>query len=260
MPEIRHKMEGVLISIAYIYPSLGYRYGMSFIVGEFINTFNTEDLSFWLFFGLLNKYHLDQIFMGGLYSDLYIHLFKVIIETFGQELTKHLHDLGSDWHNFAKNFALSLGAIYIPLEFLAQIFDIFFMDGWLGLCKIVVSLLKFYEEKMIIMNLEEVIDFMKKLRRSIKKSEMQIILYRATKVHINKNLVEKAIDSFFKCEAEKCLSEESKQKNWHQKFTTILQPALDNIKELVLQYTVDVELCNTKLSQIEVSLTKHFYI
>ena len=65
--EMQLKMENVLTGVATIYPSIGYCQGMSFIAGEILNIVTEEELAFWLFVGLIEKHHLNVLFMNVLF-------------------------------------------------------------------------------------------------------------------------------------------------------------------------------------------------
>eukprot|EP00826_Nyctotherus_ovalis_P057526 TRINITY_DN7873_c0_g1_i1.p1 TRINITY_DN7873_c0_g1~~TRINITY_DN7873_c0_g1_i1.p1 ORF type:complete len:257 (+),score=63.06 TRINITY_DN7873_c0_g1_i1:658-1428(+) len=253
-PETRHKMESVLISVAYIRPSLGYRQGMSFIVGELLTTVKSEDLTFWLFFGLLSRYGLEFVLTGGLLADLHVHLVKTLLESHLPSLSAHLQDLGVTWDVLVKNYVLSLGAVYIPLEFLSQAFDVFFMDGWIGLYKVAVALFESCEAKMCRMNLEELTSFIKKIRKSILEKEMKKVFHRIVELRIERETIKKAMNAFFKKQAIKYLSRDCV--DWPAKYSYILQQAAEHIKQIVAQHSADLEYYKHKLAHIEAFLIR----
>ena len=43
---------------------MGYCQGMSFIAGEILDVIEDEEKSFWVFTGLIEKYHLQPLFMN----------------------------------------------------------------------------------------------------------------------------------------------------------------------------------------------------
>lgn len=253
-PETRHRMESVLISVAHIRPSLGYRQGMSFVVGELLSTVRSEDLAFWLFFGLLNKYGLDLVLAGGMSADLHVHLVKSLLEARLPSLTTHLQGLGVAWDALVKNYILSLGAVYVPLEFLSQAFDIFFMDGWIGLYKVAVALFESCEAKMCRMNFEELTSFIKKFRKNILGEEMKKIFHAAVELRVERETIERAMSDFFKKQAKKYLSRDST--DWPAKHSHILQQAAEHIRQIVAQHSADLEYYKHKLAHIEAFLVR----
>jgi len=60
--EINNKLERVLIMTAYIRPEIGYCQGMNFVASALINFLNNEELSFWLFITLLDKFELNLLY------------------------------------------------------------------------------------------------------------------------------------------------------------------------------------------------------
>jgi len=58
------KTENILITLATVYSDMGYCQGMSFIAGAILNVMQSEELSFWVFASLIEKYHLQLLFMN----------------------------------------------------------------------------------------------------------------------------------------------------------------------------------------------------
>jgi hypothetical protein len=249
-------MESVLISIAHIQPSFGYHKGMSFIIGELLNSVKNEDLAFWLFLGLFEKYHLELVYTNGLVADLQLHLLRSLLELHLPNLNTHLQSLGIPWDIIIKNFILSLGAILFPLEFLSQVFDIFFIDGWIGLYKVAMIFFELYESKMCSMNAEELNTFLKTLRKTITNKDMKIILYKILELRIEKDTINQIITQFFIDQAIKYLSKDYKPTDWPVTHSHTLQQAADCIKQMIAQYFSDMEVYKYKLSNIESLLVR----
>lgn len=60
----KKKTENILAALAVIYSNVGYCQGMSFIAGEILNVVEEEELAFWLFAGLMDRYQLQLLFMN----------------------------------------------------------------------------------------------------------------------------------------------------------------------------------------------------
>ena len=253
--ESQYKMGNILIAIAHMYPDIGYCQGMSFIVGEILNVVAEEELAFWLFVGLIQKDRLQLTFMNGLpAAHLHMYLLGSILEMYIPELDCNLRKLGVTWDLFTAKFILTLGAAYIPLEHLGRVFDVFFMDGWIGLYKIAVSFLQYHKEKMCSMDLAKLSEFLSVVKKTMSLSEVKRILARATELYIQKDSVEKSIDAFFKSQAERYLGKDFAASDWPEKFAPILQPAAETIEVLLSQHNQDAAYYNQKLSAIESSL------
>jgi len=60
--EKNNKLENILIMTAYIRPEIGYCQGMNFVAGALLNFLNNEELTFWLFITLLDKFELNLLY------------------------------------------------------------------------------------------------------------------------------------------------------------------------------------------------------
>eukprot|EP01022_Parablepharisma_sp_SALTPOND_P015639 TRINITY_DN2233_c0_g1_i1.p1 TRINITY_DN2233_c0_g1~~TRINITY_DN2233_c0_g1_i1.p1 ORF type:complete len:313 (-),score=27.10 TRINITY_DN2233_c0_g1_i1:1512-2450(-) len=260
--ESQQRMRNILTAIAYMYPELGYCQGMSFIVGGLMHVVAEEELAFWLFVGLIQKHHLHLTFAKGLPAvHLHMYLLGTILEMYISKLDAHLRKLGVNWDLLTAKFVLTLGAAYVPLEFLPQVFDVFFMEGWIGLYKVAVAFLEQQKVKMCEMDLEKLSLFLRDLKKNCSGVEIKRILRRATELYIQKDSIEKSIDAFFKSQAMKFLDKEYDQADWPRGFVGILQPAAESINSLLSQHETDLEYYNVKLSHIEASLIQqHFFM
>jgi len=229
---------------------------MSFIIGELLATVKSEDLTFWLFFGLLERYRLELVFSNGLSADLYLDLLRSLLELYLPNLTTHLQSLGISWNIIIKNFILSLGAIFFPLEFLSQVFDIFFIDGWIGLYKVAITLFSLYESKICNMNTEELNNFLKTLRKTITDKDMKTILRKILELDIKKDTIDQAITQFFIDHAKRYLSRDYRSTDWPSTHSHTLQQAADYIRQILGQHSSDMEVYKNKLSNIESFLSR----
>jgi len=259
--EFQQKMERILVAIAFMYPEMGYCQGMSFVIGEILNVVHEEELTFWLFIGLIQKFFIQLVYMNGLpAAHLHMYLLGGLLEMYIPELDIHLRKLGVSWDLFTAKFIFTLGSGYIPLGLLAQIFDIFFMEGWAGLYKICISFLMFYKEKICGMDLTQLSEYLKNIRKIITESDLKKILVKTTQLHIQKDSIEKSIDSFFKTQAEKYLTNQPNTLDWPLKFKGLLQFASEKIQNLIKQHELDSEYYSQKLQNIEKSLIEYFFI
>lgn len=60
----KSKTENILAVLATVYTDMGYCQGMSFIAGAILNVIQDEELCFWIFVGLIEKYRLELLFMN----------------------------------------------------------------------------------------------------------------------------------------------------------------------------------------------------
>ena len=250
-------MENIIIGIYHVYPTLSHCKELHFIIGQLLYIMDAEDLTFWLVIGLMQKYRLELIYMANNpVMPLHLHLLKNMVKIYTPKLDSYLISLNINWDIFIERFILTLGSAYVPTQFLPQVFDVFFMDGWIGLYKIVIGLLDFYKESIFKMNLEEIKNFLDELRHKLTINEMKAIAEKATYIKIEKDSIEKSIDMFFKDKAGKYLSKDYNKEEWPAKFAKILEAAFEDIKKLTSQHEIDMELYGKKLAKIESSLTE----
>lgn len=60
--EINAKLERILVMTAYIRPEIGYCQGMNFVAVALLHFLGNEELSFWLFITLLDKFELNLLY------------------------------------------------------------------------------------------------------------------------------------------------------------------------------------------------------
>ncbi len=201
--ETLEKMENVLTALAVLYSDVGYCQGMGFVVGALISILGEEELAFWMFSGLAEKHHLRLLFMKGLPAiHLHIHILEDLLEMYLPRMDAHLRKLGVGWDMFTTKFALTLGAAYFPLESLGEVYDVFFMDGWVGLYRIEVAYLESHQAAICSMDMAALSEYLKSIRQITKQQGgVKGVLRRAVEIHIQQDAIEKSIDGFFRIQA-----------------------------------------------------------
>lgn len=135
-----------------------------------------------------------------------MHILAHLLEMYLPELDAHLRKLGVCWDMFTSKLVLTLCSSYIPLELLAYIYDVFFMDGWIGLYKIIIAFLGTQQKYLFGKDLCAISEHLRNLKATVTLQEIRTILRKAVDIYIRRDAIEKSIDDFFRSEAEKLLS------------------------------------------------------
>jgi len=253
--QMKTSLENVITGIIHIYPSLGYSSTLNLIIAEFLYILKEENLTFWLLIGLMQKNDLESLFVKEFLTlDLHVYILRILLEEKLPELSSYLKSLGITWDCFIKKFVSALGSSYLPLTFAPQVFDVFFMDGWIGLYKIGVAVFEEYAAKINKMNSKEMSNFIKIPRKIITNKEAQMILQRSTLIQIDKDLIIKSFDSFFNEEASKYLNKNYNPKDCPEDFAKVLNEVYEQVNELTEQHEMDMRFFSQKLIKIEASL------
>ncbi len=169
------------------------------------------------------------------------------------ELDGHLRRLGVSWDMFTSKLVLTLCSSYVPLELLGYIYDVFFLDGWTGLYKIIIAFMGMQQANLLGKDLCAVSEYLRRLKGTIKLQDIRRILRRAVDIHIRRDAIEKGIDDFFISEAERLLST---GKNWPREHRQLLEQSVARIAAHQAQQQRDVTHIQSKLSAVELQLVK----
>jgi hypothetical protein len=253
--QMKASLENVIVGINYIHPKLECCLNFNLIIAELLYILKEEDLTFWLLTGLMQKYNLESLFVKGMITlDLHTYMLRVLLEERLPKLSGYLKSLGVTWDRFTKDFVSALGSSYLPLAFTPQVFDIFFMDGWVGLYKIGMVLFEDCAAEINKMNAKEISNLMRTIRKAITSKDAQIILQRSALIQMDKDLITRSFDSFFNEEASKYLSKDFNPKDWPEDLAKTLSEAYKQVNELTKQHEIDMKFFSQKLVKIEALL------
>ncbi len=191
---------------------------------------------------------------------LHMHILRGLLEQQLPDLDAHLQKLGIGWDMFTTKFALTFGAAYFPMDELGPIYDVFFMDGWVGLYRLAIAFLESHQRIICGMDLVQLSDYLKTIRQTIAKQHgVRAILQRANEIRVRKDVVVKSLDTFFLKQAEKLLKRDANPTDWPRDYVPSLQPAKQEIDTLTQQHETDMLHFRAKLSAIDALLSKYCF-
>lgn len=186
---------------------------------------------------------------------MHMHILSALLEMYIPELDSHLRNLGVSWDMLTAKFIMTLCSSYIPLEFLASIYDIFFLDGWIGLYKFVIAFLNFYKKPLCEKDLSSLSEYLRKIRETITLTTIKRIQQNALDVHIKKDAIEYSISTFFQIQAEKMLS--GQERDWPSVYITTLAGSVKLIEKYKNDYQKDASYLQRKIEDLDNSIMKY---
>lgn len=239
----------------YAHPSIECSSHLNSVASAFLQVLKEEDLVFWLLIGLIEKYDLKSIFGKKLLAvDLHMYLIGALLEGNVPELSGCLKNSGTAWSCLAKELVLTLGTSCVPTDFVPQVLDVFFMDGWIGLYRIAITL---FSKCAAEISKATPDNCTATLKKAVTSKDMQEILQHSVQVQVSKTFLEKSVSSFFVEEATKCLDKNFDPKEWPDKLAKQLRESSDKISELTEQHEVDMRFFTQKLVKLEASLLEY---
>ena len=162
------KLSNILKSIVEVVPGLHYNQGMNYIAAFFLNITNDEDISFYLFLGLLTYSKYGELFKNDLtLLKKFFYIFERLISIFLPELYTFFKDNNIKTSYFISSWFITLFTNSFQSnktknnpQILLKIFDLFFYDGWRIIIITSIALLKVYENKIINFPSEELLHFL----------------------------------------------------------------------------------------------------
>eukprot|EP00826_Nyctotherus_ovalis_P029349 TRINITY_DN2316_c0_g1_i18.p1 TRINITY_DN2316_c0_g1~~TRINITY_DN2316_c0_g1_i18.p1 ORF type:complete len:371 (-),score=85.15 TRINITY_DN2316_c0_g1_i18:30-1142(-) len=183
-----------------------------------------------------------------------MYLIGALLEENVPELSGCLKSSGVTWNYLIREFVLTLGTSCTPTDFVPQVFDVFFMDGWIGLYRIAAALFNKCAAEICKVTPDNCITTLKK---AVTNKDMQEVLQYSTQIQVSKVFLEKSFDSFFIEEATKYLDKKFNPKEWPDEFAKFLQASSEKVSELTEQHEVDMKFFSQKLIKLEASLLEY---
>jgi len=90
---------------------------------------------------------------------------------------------------FTSKWFMTLFACFLPYEEIAPIFDMFLLEGWRAVFKVGIALLRELESKLIQMEMMEMCTYFRDTVRKEKVTSQFSLYQRASRVRVNKILV-----------------------------------------------------------------------
>ncbi|KAL3781249.1 hypothetical protein ACHAWO_011618 [Cyclotella atomus] len=142
-------------------PDVGYCQGMNFIAGLFL-TFLPEEESFWMLVALMNEepYNMRSMFlenMSGTHKALYI--VDKLIKKYLPKLSKYFQRENIEVSMFATQWIMTVFSSTFPFELVARVWDIFLVEGWKVVYRVIISLLSQASSDLMELTMEEIFDY-----------------------------------------------------------------------------------------------------
>jgi len=192
----------VLLGIAYVKPSIGYCQGMNFLGAVILKLVRNEEVAFWVFLGMIKKFDMENMFVPGV-PDIALreHQFNYYIENMLPNLYTHFRKIGVRSGFFISRWYMTLYSVYLPLETVFRVWDCFFLDGWKTIVKIGVGILKENNNKLLILDLEDVSNLLMVLLRETTHDYKQL-LSKASQLNISNKELKRIENDYYSQQAQ----------------------------------------------------------
>ena len=160
----REMLLNILKCLAYKYNNISYIQGMNYICGFLLFLCKNEEKTFNIFSAILNKTDYGNIIINNFENmKKYFYVFERLISIFLPELNVVLKR-----NNINSNFYISPWFITLfthgweknNYKIFLRIFDLFIFDGWNIVLRIGLILLKKYQNEIIKMKFEELLNYL----------------------------------------------------------------------------------------------------
>ena len=161
----RERIKNILLCLSEVYSKVGYCQGMNHICQFLLEiTNNNENETFSIFSAIISKTSYEQIVIDD------FKLMKKFFYVFDRLISIYLPDL------FVINKSNNIGACFYispwfitlftmrfqknQTKLLLRIFDMFILDGWICIVRIGLVMLKYYQNDLVKMKYEELLQFL----------------------------------------------------------------------------------------------------
>ena len=160
----RENIKNILFCLLYSYPEVGYCQGMNFICQFLLEATKDEEKSFNIFSAILSKTKYGNLILDDFsLMKKYFYVFERLISLYLPELSTLLKQ-----NNVLPSYYISPWFITLfthsfignQTKLLLHIFDLFILDGWICIIKIGLMLLKNYQNYLMQMTFEELLNFL----------------------------------------------------------------------------------------------------
>ena len=166
--ELFQKISNILIITCTLSDGIKYCQGMNFVVEILYEITKNEEKVFYIFLALFLNTEYSNIFSKNL-SKLksFFYVFQRIINLFLPEISSYLNSNNIEFNFFSSSWFITLFSSSRQFNqnekvsnVLIRILDNFILFGWKSLLKVCLYLLKFYENKLLKLNNEELLQFL----------------------------------------------------------------------------------------------------
>ena len=162
------KIRNILKSIRQAKYNLKYCQGMNYVAAFLLNITNSEEEAFYLFLSIFDGTDYGKLFIDDLAKlKKYFYVFERLLNVLLPELDYYLKINKIDANYFVSPWFITLFTNTFPNikdknnpKILLRILDLFFFSGWKSIIKIGISLLKNYENVIMTLTFEELLQFL----------------------------------------------------------------------------------------------------
>lgn len=168
----RVSLQNILIALAYKYQSIGYCQGMNYIVAFLLcgleKEENKEEKVFHVFSAILQKTEYGKLMENDFeLMKKYFYVFERMIEIYLPEVHSILKKNNISTSYYISPWFITLytnSHSYLPSDqfpkTLIKIFDIYIFNGWSGILRIGLCMMKHFEENILKMKFEDLLPFL----------------------------------------------------------------------------------------------------
>ena len=162
------KIRNILKSIRKAKYNLKYCQGMNYVAAFLLNITNSEEEAFYLFLCIFDGTDYGKLFIDDLAKlKKYFYVFERLLNVLLPELDYYLKINKIDVNYFVSPWFITLFTNTFPNikdknnpKILLRILDLFFFSGWKSIIKIGISILKNYENDIMTLTFEELLQFL----------------------------------------------------------------------------------------------------
>ena len=162
------KIRNILKSIRKAKYNLKYCQGMNYVAAFLLNITNSEEEAFYLFLCIFDGTDYGKLFIDDLAKlKKYFYVFERLLNVLLPELDYYLKINKVDANYFVSPWFITLFTNTFPYikdknnpKILLRILDLFFFSGWKSIIKIGISILKNYENDIMTLTFEELLQFL----------------------------------------------------------------------------------------------------
>ena len=162
------KIRNILKSIRQAKYNLKYCQGMNYVAAFLLNITNDEEEAFYLFLSIFDCTDYGKLFVDDLAKlKKYFYVFGRLLNVLLPELDFYLKDNKVDVSYFVSPWLITLFTNTFQNikdknnpKILLRILDLFFFSGWKSIIKIGITLLKNYENTIVNLTFEELLQFL----------------------------------------------------------------------------------------------------
>ena len=128
---------------------LGYCQGMNYLTAVLLQVLSEEE-AFWAFNTLCEKYDFDLVFTPGMYRvRCMCHAINTYVTTFLPCLSSRLQAVDVTAEMYAARWVMTLFARELPLFLLLRMWDLFMLDGWKAVVRVVLAILHLRQSEIL---------------------------------------------------------------------------------------------------------------